>query len=325
MEIVIHTDESQPQSAQLVGQIKRAVMNDELGPESCLPSVRQLANDLDVSSRTVARAYRELESESLIRRTRSGAMKIDALGSSALRMAYEMSVARSIHDRLVCPVQFETESIEAIGRSMPSTELGGDLIDAVTGERGVDLFLADASGHGVGAGIVMAMLKSAIRMGAQEGKSLPELLGDLNNVMHDTLTDGLYATLACLRIDMRGRLEYALAGHHHLLHQSHATATVQRLSHRNYPLGLFGDRSFTTDHICPEPGDLVAVYTDGLHETTDVAGDELGHDEIERILEAHASQPLEQIQRALFEAVEAFGKQRDDRTLLLVRFKSEEG
>jgi serine phosphatase RsbU (regulator of sigma subunit) len=162
-------------------------------------------------------------------------------------------------------------------------------------------------------------------MGNQQGKALPQLLGDLNNVLHDTLTDGLYATLACLRIDTRGRLEYALAGHHHLLHHRQSTCSVQRLSHRNYPLGLFENRSFTTDRLCPEPGDLIAVYTDGLHETTDAAGEELGHDEIERILEANASRPLKEIQRAVFDAAEGFGKQRDDRTLLLVRFKSEKG
>jgi serine phosphatase RsbU (regulator of sigma subunit) len=325
MEIVIHTDESQPQAAQLVGQLKRAVMNDELGPDNCLPSVRQLANDLDISAKTVAQAYRQLESESLIRPGRSGSPIVDVRGRTALRLAYEMSVARSIHDRLVSPLQIETNSIEATGVSVPSAELGGDLIDAVSSDRGTDLFLADACGHGVGAGIVMAMLKSAIRMGTQEGRALPELLEDLNNVMYETLTAGLFATLACLRIDPRGRLEYALVGHHHLLHYRTATGSSRRLSHRNYPLGLFESRSFTTDRLCPEPGDLCLVYTDGLSETTDASGEEFGHDRIERTLEKHASRSLGEIQHALFDAVVRFGRQRDDRTLLLVRFKSENG
>ena len=67
MEIVIDIDEPVPLFAQLIDQIKRAVLSDTLGPGDPLPSIRQLANDLDLNNKTVAKAYRLLERDSVIR------------------------------------------------------------------------------------------------------------------------------------------------------------------------------------------------------------------------------------------------------------------
>ncbi len=66
MEIVINTSDSVPLFAQLVDQIKKAVLSDELSSGSALPSIRQLANDLDLNHNTVAKAYRLLERDSVI-------------------------------------------------------------------------------------------------------------------------------------------------------------------------------------------------------------------------------------------------------------------
>ena len=66
MEIIINTSDSVPLFAQLIDQIKKAVLNDQLSPGSALPSIRQLANDLDLNNNTVAKAYRFLERDSVI-------------------------------------------------------------------------------------------------------------------------------------------------------------------------------------------------------------------------------------------------------------------
>tara|TARA_B100000315_G_scaffold234862_1_gene249255 strand:+ start:854 stop:1234 length:381 start_codon:yes stop_codon:yes gene_type:complete len=66
MEIVIDIDDSVPLFAQLMDQIKRAVLSDELSSGDPLPSIRQLANDLDLNNKTVAKAYRLLERDSVI-------------------------------------------------------------------------------------------------------------------------------------------------------------------------------------------------------------------------------------------------------------------
>jgi len=66
MEIIIDTDDSVPLFAQLVTQIKEAVLNKDLSPGDSLPSIRQLANDLELNNKTVAKAYRLLERDSVI-------------------------------------------------------------------------------------------------------------------------------------------------------------------------------------------------------------------------------------------------------------------
>lgn len=67
MEITIDIDAPVPLFTQLIEQIKKAVQEDELGPGDPLPSIRQLANDLDINAKTVAKAYRRLERDSVIR------------------------------------------------------------------------------------------------------------------------------------------------------------------------------------------------------------------------------------------------------------------
>jgi GntR family transcriptional regulator len=66
MQIIIDIDAPDPLFAQLVGQIKKAVLNDEIGPGDSLPSIRQLATDLSLNNKTVAKAYRLLERDSVI-------------------------------------------------------------------------------------------------------------------------------------------------------------------------------------------------------------------------------------------------------------------
>jgi len=66
MEIVIDIDDPLPLFAQLISQIKTAVMSDEVEPGDALPSIRQLANDLELNSKTVAKAFRLLERDSII-------------------------------------------------------------------------------------------------------------------------------------------------------------------------------------------------------------------------------------------------------------------
>ena len=66
MEIIIDIEDSEPLFAQLIAQIKEAVLNDKINPGAALPSIRQLANDLDINNKTVAKAYHLLERDSVI-------------------------------------------------------------------------------------------------------------------------------------------------------------------------------------------------------------------------------------------------------------------
>lgn len=245
---------------------------------------------------------------------------ISGRGRSTLRMMTELSLARDIHDTLVPTLAMSRERLELLGASTPSTEMGGDLVDVVEHDGVTDVFLADVSGHGVRAGVVMGMVKSALRMALGSGSSLAELPAQLNDVLEATTSAELYATFAAVRIAPDGEAEYVLAGHHHITHVT-AGGEVRRLGERSFPLGLFAGRTYEPRSTTLGPGDLLAIYTDGLNETADEADEELGHEPIERVLAARRDAPLEEIRDAVLAVVETHGRHDDDRTLLLVRMR----
>ena len=253
---------------------------------------------------------------------------ISGQGRRTLRLQTEMALARRIHETLVPRLELSRPGFEALGVSQASSEMGGDLVDAVdhggsTDHMGAtDLILADISGHGVHAGVVMGMVKSAIRTSLLAPTPLGRLLGNLNQVLEATTSPEMYATFAVMRLDgNRSRIEYALAGHHHLLHYRAADRQVHHLEQRQLPIGLMPGGSFETGQVAVAPGDLLAVYTDGFNETENGAGEQLGHEPIERQLAGQAEAPLAAIQADLFDLARRHGAPTDDQTVLLVRIR----
>jgi len=250
---------------------------------------------------------------------------INGQGRETMRLVTEMTLARRMHGALVAPIDYRDERIEAVGTSVTSSEMGGDLLDLVERDGTVDLFVADVSGHGVGAGLVMGMLKSGIHTALLDAGPLEDLARKLNEVLERSTNDEVFATLAALRVHPDGTATCVLAGHHPIVHWRAATAEVRRIESPSLPLGMLPGRRYVTRPIEAAPGDLLAVYTDGLNETFDPSGQELGHDELERTIVEHAQRPLNEVQRAIFDVAERHGPQIDDRTLLLVRFAGRPG
>ena len=157
-------------------------------------------------------------------------------------------------------------------------------------------------------------------MGLRRREGLPSLVGELNDVLDQTTSPEIYATMAAITIHHDDpNVGYLLAGHHHVLRHRAATSTTDRIEIRNFPVGMMADQVFQSGTVSVEPGDLFALYTDGLNETADTADRELGHEPIERALAENAKRPLREIHRAVLDLVEGHGRQDDDRTLLLVR------
>lgn len=247
---------------------------------------------------------------------------ITGQGRTTLRLQTEMALARGIHETLVPPLAVSHPRFDVLGVSHASSEVGGDLVDVVPHGERTDLLVADVSGHGVRAGVVMGMVKSAVRARLLTPEPLDQLLVGLNHVLEQTTTPEMYATFAVLRIggDVT-RVEYALAGHYQVFHFRAHDREVRCLRQRQLPLGLLAQRTFETGWVAVGPGDLLALYTDGLNETENPAGEQLGHEPIERFLAERAGDPLPEIQRGLFDLVRRHGDPIDDQTILLVRIK----
>lgn len=242
-------------------------------------------------------------------------------GLRQIRLRTEMELARGIHAALVPPVALTTAAIEARGRSVPSSEVGGDLVDAFERDGRVAACVADVAGHGVPAGALMALIRGAMRSLLPTSERLDALLADVNRMLVDLGRPDRFVTLACLRFDGAGGAEYALAGHLPILRVRPGAGAVERLENTGLPLGVQSGAAFTAGRTDARAGDLFAIITDGLSEVPDRSRQEFGIERVEGLLLQHAGRTLEEIEHELFAAAERHGRRLDDQTLLLVRVR----
>jgi sigma-B regulation protein RsbU (phosphoserine phosphatase) len=262
-------------------------------------------------------------------------------GRNWIAVDAEMRLARNIHQALVPriertagPVAGPTAGqtagqtagrVEFHGFSAPSGHVGGDLVDVVTLPDGRWLgYVADVSGHGVSSGLLMAMVKSGMRMrSSSEWPPLPVLVSDLNQLMCDQSAPQMFVTMACVRgSSVANSVEFTLAGHPPILRVRAGVVTEVAESH--VPLGIMPTWSFTSATIDTQPGDLLVLITDGLFEVFDAKDREFGLEGIKEVLAASASsddRPLADIANQLLARARQFGPQLDDQTLLLIRFR----
>jgi serine phosphatase RsbU (regulator of sigma subunit) len=236
-----------------------------------------------------------------------------------LRVRAEMELAHQIHQVLVPPVDVTIGAFEFSGVSIPSGEVGGDLVDVVDRDGAWLGYVADVSGHGVSSGVVMGMFKSALRMRLLHPGPLSGLLDDLNGVLLPLKSGSMFVTTACVRGHDSGDLEYSVAGHLPILHVRAATRGVEEVTIPQIPIAMFGDYRFASGTLTCERGDLLALITDGLTEVFDEKDEQLGMEAVKAILGRLAGRPLAEISREIVATARAHGMQIDDQTLLLIR------
>lgn len=255
---------------------------------------------------------------------------IGIAGREAFRIRTELALAHSIQKTLVPPVNRITRCFEIYGISMPSEKVGGDLVDVVELAGGDTVaYLADIAGHGLQAGILMGMLKTAARTALAGGRDEPggavlsELMQTLNQVLPQVKEAHMFATFTALRLNENGLAYYGMAASPPLLHWSAAGKSMSCTEEQQFPLGLLPVADFPSGALAMEPGDLAVIATDGILEvnSTPKSGGniEFGTEALERLVAKHAALPLEELATAILKAVRGYGKQIDDQTLLLVR------
>jgi hypothetical protein len=233
----------------------------------------------------------------------------------------EMNLAHQIHQTLVPPIALTLGRTEFMGASHPSGLVGGDLVDVLELPNGGWLaYVADVTGHGVSSGLIMGMVKSAVRMGAADRASLPELVRDLNRLMCSQLSPQMFVTLAVVRGGPGLHVEAVTAGHPPLLRVGRGQASIsQGPSGEDLPIGVTPDWTFTSHPVPFEPGDLLVLVTDGLFEVFDAGDRDLGLEGIKGAVLQNAALPLADLARAVVERSRLFGPQLDDQTILLLR------
>jgi serine phosphatase RsbU (regulator of sigma subunit) len=240
-------------------------------------------------------------------------------GLDTVRMQTELSLAHGIQATLVPTISFQNATVEIYGRSNPSTEMGGDLIDVIESDGRLLAYVADVSGHGLAAGQLMGMLKTAMRVALQFRQQPVALLESADRVLPSVKESDMYATLALLQFDGTPETEYALAGHVPILHYRDRSGDTVRLSMEQFPLGMIPGGCYESRRVASSERDLFLLLTDGVSEVANDRDEEFGLARLEQLLTQYAAQPLPKILELITEQVRQYGLQQDDQTMLLVR------
>jgi hypothetical protein len=242
---------------------------------------------------------------------------INSEGARQLRAETELELAHRLQKVLVPGISFRNPRLEVYGRSIPSDQVGGDLIDLITSESSTLVYLLDVSGHGIPAGALMGSLKAAIRMTFPQ--PMPAMLDQLNRMLPSVKEPHMYATFGALAFEVSGEsVEYTLAGHMPILH-CRTSGAIERLVCEQFPLGMFPVDDYASRNGPCAAGDLFVLYSDGIIEVANAADEQFGFERLESEIRNRASQPLETICESVMTASAAHGVPDDDRSLLLIR------
>jgi hypothetical protein len=247
-------------------------------------------------------------------------------GKESFKLRNELELAHGIQKTLVPPVSLRTARFEIYGISKPSEKVGGDLVDALELTNGDAIaYLADIAGHGLQAGILMGMLKTAVRTALLEAvelapaRTLPLLLDRLNSVLPEVKEPHMYATFTGFRLGADGSVYYAMAASPPILHWHAGHLSLSHLEEEQFPLGLLPVAAFDGQRMQTAPGDLLVVATDGILEVSNRGEEEFGVERVKDVIAANTWLPLAELSQQILGAAQAFGKQLDDQTILIVR------
>ena len=235
----------------------------------------------------------------------------------------EMDIAADIQRSLLpesCP---RIEGFELAARSLPARDVGGDFYDFIPlpNDRW-GLVIADVSGKGVPAALLMALSRSLIRSYSQDKPSILQALHVANSfVLEDTRSE-MFVTCFYAVIDPNNRtLTYVNAGHNPPM-INRPDEHVVMLPASGTPLGILDEPGFSEETCTLESGDVVAMYTDGITEAQNAHGEEFGVTRLQEVLKNSGQLPAEEIARRLVTAVQTFASgqpQFDDMTTVLLR------
>jgi phosphoserine phosphatase len=241
------------------------------------------------------------------------------------RIQRDLSIARDIQQGLLPREQPVVEGFDIAGWNQPADETGGDSFDFLPLDDGrLAIALADATGHGIGAAMVMAETRALFRALVTQNGNLAEVMPRVNALLCMDLPEGKFNTAFFgLLAPAQHRVAFLSAGQGPILAYSAASGEVSELDTHGLPLGMMADADYdpiTTLEMAP--GDVLVLLTDGFYEWDRPDGEQFGTARMAAILQQHHALPAAEFIRLAYEAVIEFSagtKQGDDLTAVVVR------
>jgi serine phosphatase RsbU (regulator of sigma subunit) len=251
------------------------------------------------------------------------------------QMEREVEIAQAVQRRLFPNTTVEIAGLDLHGLCRPVQGVAGDYYDFVrlrSGELGIAV--GDVAGKGISAALLMASLQASLRSYISVSRDgVGPVTREINRQLYALTEPARFATLFWGIFDANRRtLKYSNAGQNpplllrDVFADSPAVARrrsdVERLRAGGVPLGAFAEAAYREDTVVLRPGDLLAIFTDGITEALDAAEEEFGDERLERLLRENANLPAADLCRIVMEAVDehlAGIPPKDDMTLVIAR------
>ncbi|MCA1816552.1 MAG: SpoIIE family protein phosphatase [Acidobacteria bacterium] len=243
------------------------------------------------------------------------------------RLGNELQLAREIQQRFQPSSAPTVPGFELQGISFPCYEIGGDYYDFIERpDNHIVIALGDVSGKGTSAALLMSSLHAAMHAQTSARQSLAETISAVNKYLAETIPANRFVTLFCAELDpLTGTVNFINAGHNPPI-IAHASGTMEQLAAGGVPLGILPDALYREGRTQLQPGDAMVIYSDGVSETQNQAGEEFGamrlYEVISRNLDASAAGLRDRIESALTKFAQGTDSV-DDLTLVIVKRQAE--
>ena len=244
----------------------------------------------------------------------------------------DIALASEVQRRLLPEAPPRAEGVEFAAASVPARRIGGDYYDFVElRDGGIGIALADVSGKGVAAALIMSVVQASLRLISSEGDvPPPRLVARMNEFIYRSTPASKYATFFYAQLDEQRRLRYVNAGHNapYLLRAGwrstagSAPSEIEELSTGGTVVGMFPEMEYeeATVELCS--GDVLLIFTDGVPEAHNPENEEFGEERLQQLLRETAHLPANEIGARLSDEMKDWirdAEQYDDLTFVVMK------
>jgi serine phosphatase RsbU (regulator of sigma subunit) len=238
-------------------------------------------------------------------------------------------MARQVQARLLPQRTPLAKTLDYAGRCVQARAVGGDYYDFLNlGMNRIAMVLADVSGKGMPAALLMASLQAALRTHCTAGLGdLGAIIRQVNRLLYESTASEHFATLFLAEYDDIGRkLRFVNCGHNPPVLVK-CDGSVQRLAATASVLGTFPELECTVEEAVLAVGDLLALFTDGITEATNEQDCEFGEERLIAALNEYRNHAAAETLDSIIHRVQEFGgrDQADDMTLIVARVVERQG
>jgi serine phosphatase RsbU (regulator of sigma subunit) len=247
----------------------------------------------------------------------------------------DIALASDVQRRLLPEAPPRAEFADFAAISLPARRIGGDYYDFVElRDREIGIALADVSGKGVAAALIMSVVQASLRIIASEGGiAPPRLLARMNEFVYRSTPASKYATFFYAQLDEQCRqLRYVNAGHNppYLLRAGQGSVVgsappeIEELSAGGTVVGMFPEMEYEEATVALCPGDVLLVFTDGVPEAHNPANEEFGEERLQQLLRQTAHLPANEIRARISAEMKNWmrdAEQYDDLTFIVMKVR----